>query len=203
MNGVLCVFCLATIYPGVQHDCPHPDAIRLSYYKKYEVKFLKLKGVDEMIGLGDLVKDKITKFEGIVTGYTEAMFNCDRAYVQPQELKDSRPVEGSWIDAPRLDVVKKGVVDTILITARPFNNGDTVKDEITGYQGVVVGHARYLTGCLHVGIQGRAIKEDKQPVETYWLPVQGFVLVKAVKIEKKKVKTGGPCSAPSYCRDPR
>lgn len=47
----------------------------------------------EDIRLGDLVQDKITGAKGIVIARTQWLNQCDRYFVQPQELKDGEPVK--------------------------------------------------------------------------------------------------------------
>ncbi len=58
-----------------------------------------------MIRLGQKVKDNITGFEGIATGKTEWLFGCSRYCVEPQELKDGKPVEAVWFDEQRLEII--------------------------------------------------------------------------------------------------
>jgi hypothetical protein len=159
-----------------------------------------------MIMLGDLVRDKVTAFEGVVTGYTKHMYNCDRAYVQPRGLKDGKIVDGVWQDVPRLELTEAAVVLGTATREKPFNYGDEVVDTVTDYKGKVVGHSYYLSGCLHVGIQGKTINKDGLPAETWWVPVQGVKLVKAAKPAKKTSAAkgpGGPMSAPTRSGDPR
>lgn len=62
------------------------------------------------VELGDLVRDHVTKFEGVVTGITEWLYNCRRAVVQPREIKDGKPVESQSFDVDGLEIVKKQVV---------------------------------------------------------------------------------------------
>jgi hypothetical protein len=59
-----------------------------------------------MIELGSKVKDSITGFSGIATGRAEYLHGCARVLVEPQELKDGKPVESQWLDEPRLVVVE-------------------------------------------------------------------------------------------------
>ena len=63
-----------------------------------------------MIKLGDKVKDQVTGLTGIVIGRTEWLNGCIRITVQPQELKDGRPVESSCFDIEQLDVLEENVV---------------------------------------------------------------------------------------------
>jgi hypothetical protein len=57
-----------------------------------------------MIELGSFAKDRITKFEGVVTGHAEYITGCDQYLVSPQN-PDKEP---KWFDEQRL------VVDPII-----------------------------------------------------------------------------------------
>jgi hypothetical protein len=54
-----------------------------------------------MIKLGTRVKDAITGFEGIATSRAEYLYGCVRVLVEPQILKDGKPVEALWLDELR------------------------------------------------------------------------------------------------------
>ena len=41
-----------------------------------------------------------------------------------------------------------------------FNNGDLLRDSVTGYEGVVMVRAEYSTGCHHYGLQPRNPKDN-------------------------------------------
>lgn len=57
--------------------------------------------------LGDKVRDKITTFEGIVTGRHQWINNCNTYSVKPQTLKDGAPQEAHAFDEPQLDLVEE------------------------------------------------------------------------------------------------
>lgn len=59
-----------------------------------------------MIKPGDLVKDGITGFTGIVVARTEWLNHCIRCTVQPRELKDGKPVESQTFDEEQLEVLE-------------------------------------------------------------------------------------------------
>jgi len=46
--------------------------------------------------------------------------------------------------------------------------GQAVRDTLTGYQGIAVGRAVYLTSCAKVAVQSR-VTADGQPVEREWI----------------------------------
>jgi hypothetical protein len=61
----------------------------------------------DKIELGDIAKDPITGFKGIVIGETKWLHGCIRLTIQPQELKDGKPIEAHSFDYPQLVLVKK------------------------------------------------------------------------------------------------
>ena len=60
--------------------------------------------------LGDRGKDRISGQTGIVTARVEHLFGCARYWLEPEELKDGKPVDGRWIDEGQLDVIKPAVI---------------------------------------------------------------------------------------------
>lgn len=61
-----------------------------------------------MINVGDVVRDSITGFEGVVVSSHQYLHGCMRLTVQPQSLHDGKPIETQTFDEPQL----------ILVTAR-------------------------------------------------------------------------------------
>lgn len=76
-----------------------------------------------------------------------------------------------------------------------FNNGDSVKDIITGYEGVIIGRTDWLTGCNTMGVLTRELKEGK-PQEPNWIDENRLNLIneKEVILNKKEqpIDPGGP-----------
>ena len=56
--------------------------------------------------LGIPVKDKITDFEGIITGVASYLTGCDQYLIQPP-AKDGEYKDGRWFDEGRLKETKK------------------------------------------------------------------------------------------------
>lgn len=56
--------------------------------------------------LGDIVKDKITGFEGVVVARTDWLNGCVRMVVQTKKLKDGAPLEPQTFDVEQLELVK-------------------------------------------------------------------------------------------------
>lgn len=70
----------------------------------------------QRIELGDVARDTITGFTGVVVADTKWLHGCRRLSLQPQELKDGRPMEGATFDEPQLELVRakaaKGTSET-------------------------------------------------------------------------------------------
>lgn len=70
--------------------------------------------------------------------------------------------------------------------------GDEVRDEVTGFGGVVTGYARYLTGCAQVLVQPK-VKEGGDWQEGRWFDVDRLTLAKsAAHVHVVKTAVGGP-----------
>ena len=82
---------------------------------------------DFKLALGDRVKDRITGLRGIVVARTEWLNYCNRYTVQPEALKDGRPVESCVFDEGDLVTVKKaaftGNVAVKTTSARRYTGG--------------------------------------------------------------------------------
>ena len=60
--------------------------------------------------MGKTVKDKITGFKGVVTGYCQYLTGCNQALIQPPCGKDGKMPESYWVDEQRLDVQGRSIV---------------------------------------------------------------------------------------------
>ncbi len=67
-----------------------------------------MKSKQQPVELGDLVKDKITGLQGLVTGRTDWLYGCVRFVIQPTALKDGAVQDASTFDEPQLIILKKG-----------------------------------------------------------------------------------------------
>ena len=64
-----------------------------------------------------------------------------------------------------------------------YNNGDLLKDKITGLDGIVMVVAHYATGCIHYGLQSRKLQKDGTPYEWNWLDQSRLECIKSCKID--------------------
>lgn len=63
-----------------------------------------------MVQLGSKVKEKITGFTGIVTGYVQYLSGCNQALVIPKVREDGSYVDGQWFDEQRLERVDDSII---------------------------------------------------------------------------------------------
>ena len=56
--------------------------------------------------LGEILKDKITGFQGVALGRTEYFTECNHYGLQSQVLKGGEPVGWQWFDETRLVCVE-------------------------------------------------------------------------------------------------
>jgi len=65
---------------------------------------------DFKFALGSKLRDKVTGFEGVVTGRGDHISGCDTYGLQNQTLKDGAPQDLKWFDEPRLELVSSDVL---------------------------------------------------------------------------------------------
>ena len=77
-----------------------------------------------------------------------------------------------------------------------FENGQTVKEVVTGFTGVIMGRTDYLTGCNRYGVMPVKLSKEGKRAEWEWLDETVLELVagakKIVIKESPALKTGGP-----------
>lgn len=69
--------------------------------------------------------------------------------------------------------------------------GMTVKCMITGFTGVVSGHAKYLTGCDQFCIQPKCKKNDSAFPDNAWLDENRLKIVSKTKVKIQNTKDVG------------
>jgi hypothetical protein len=60
--------------------------------------------------IGDIAKDNITGFSGLIDAKIEYLTGCTQFRLQPRELKDSKIQECVWFDENRLTTTEAGVL---------------------------------------------------------------------------------------------
>jgi hypothetical protein len=54
------------------------------------------------ICLGDLARDAVSGFEGVVVAAHQYLHGCRRLSIQPQHLHDGKPIEPQTFDEPQI-----------------------------------------------------------------------------------------------------
>lgn len=149
------------------------------------------------INLGDIAKDAITGFKGTVIARTEYLYNCDRLTLQPKGLKDGKRYDCATFDEPAVELVEHAEKAYVPLEARGFGLGDTVRDTITGLEGVVVSRTEWLERCDRYGVQPTELHNGEViPASS----IEGSTLepVKRGKFvtPQPAAKTGGPMAEP-------
>jgi hypothetical protein len=71
-----------------------------------------------MIELGKKARDKVTGFEGVITGRAQYLTGCDQYVVVPL-VKDGSFQRGEWFDEGRLEVIGEGISAADVAGTRP------------------------------------------------------------------------------------
>ena len=61
------------------------------------------------IELGKLARDKVTGFEGVVTGHGEHLYGCDTYGLTPKVDKGGKLGEIQWFDEGRIEIIGDGI----------------------------------------------------------------------------------------------
>lgn len=73
----------------------------------------------ELIKRGDLARDKVTGFEGVVTAKYIFLNGCVQFGLKSQTFKDEKPKEMVYVDEQQAELVKRGVVSAAIIAYDP------------------------------------------------------------------------------------
>lgn len=154
----------------------------------------------EAVQPGDLVKDLITGFEGIVTYRTTWMHGCDRIAVQPRDLKEGKPLDEEQFDEHRVEIIEKGAVKAVepdMTLLSNFGMGVKAKDTLTGFEGVVAGITVELSGLISVVIEPDRLDKDKLPIKNRLFDAHRIELIEDKPIPQTKDKTSGKRGGPA------
>ena len=79
--------------------------------------------------------------------------------------------------------------------------GDTVKDTISGFSGVVVARTEWLNGCIRICVQPKALHDGK-PIDNHTFDLEQLELVERAQ-PKAEVPSGGDRPSIVRAADPR
>ena len=81
--------------------------------------------------MGIEVRDRVTGFKGVITGYAHYMFGCDQFLVMPNVRDDGTAQDGKWFDDGRISIVPEGRVVPIE-AVQGTSKGGPCSDSPTG-----------------------------------------------------------------------
>ncbi len=83
----------------------------------------KVKNLNNIIQLGDTVKDTITGFTGIAVARTEFIYSCNLITVQPAAYDESILPDSDYFDEPQLEIIcKKTSADNNVVELKDPSN---------------------------------------------------------------------------------
>lgn len=71
-----------------------------------------------MILLGQKAKDKVTGFEGIITGRAQYLYGCDQYCLVPP-AKEGEIKRAEWFDEGRLEITGNGIIPKDVQVEKP------------------------------------------------------------------------------------
>ena len=87
-----------------------------------------------MIELGQKGRDKISGFEGIITGRATYLYGCDQYVLAPPVDKEGKMPDSCWFDEGRIEITGIGITAASVQVEKP---GGPNRDDSRG------GHDRY------------------------------------------------------------
>jgi len=74
-----------------------------------------------------------------------------------------------------------------------FDLGLSLKDIVTGFEGIAMGRTQYFTDCNHYGLCSRDLDKDGKPKEWQWFDETRLQETKKIKVTLNvKKPTSGP-----------
>jgi hypothetical protein len=154
------------------------------------------------LAMGMEVKDKITGLSGVVIGESQWLNGCERLTVQPSALNAGKMIDAVTFDIGQLERVSKDGPVSVpdLVRTTGIEMGMQVRDKITGFQGIVVGQSRWLSGSHRFTVQPTELKDGKiaeaETLDEGRLTVMQAVTALTVPKATQSDRPGGPGDAP-------
>jgi hypothetical protein len=80
---------------------------------------------------------------------------------------------------------------------REFNLGDKVKDNVSGFQGIIECYSEYLSGCDRVSVAPDKLSKDGGLLNSASFDVLQLIMVNKKQIKRMSTETGGPRDFPT------
>ena len=80
---------------------------------------MRLAKEGEFVKLGQVVRDRVSGYTGIVNGITDFLYGCRRIQVRGTGLKDGLPIKAEYFDEPELEVIANNLGELARPTGGP------------------------------------------------------------------------------------
>ena len=162
--------------------------------------------------LGWHVKDKFTKYEGIVSAVTNYLYSGPRVAVHTTMENVSRDHDlGRYFDIPQLEKIGEvAEFEPVPTPPSTITLGEYVGDKITKYNGVAIAETTWIWGCRKIEVQTPE-RHEGLPVASKTFD-EGRLLVippaalksaaEAVENAPTPTERGGPADEPDRGADP-
>lgn len=150
------------------------------------------------IQIGDIARDTVSGYEGVVVGRTTYLYNVDRLSIQPSALREGKLQDQRSFDEPGMEYVGESAIVPVSPMTDDFKVGDTVRHKITGLEGVIIGRSRWISGCHTISMQPKGLNKDGEPFDLKGFEEHDVELVQRAAVKEKAParKTGGPKPEP-------
>jgi hypothetical protein len=144
-----------------------------------------------VIMLGNRVADIITNAEGIAIARSQHLYGCTHIHIKPTDLDEKGQIRDSnVVDLARCRFIEAAFGKPDGPPAEPAL-GKTVRDPITGFEGVVIVTMEHLYEPVQVCVEARYLREG-QPIDQWFV---GSRLVEVPETETIAEAPRGPGAA--------
>lgn len=150
--------------------------------------------------LGFLAKDKVTGVKGHIVGFTQSMYSSDQFTIQPVAEEDNKLVDaiiGDVVQTSYLSNTNGDFAPELHVTEPSYEGdvslGDKVRDELTGFKGIVTNITYHVNGCVICGVVPKQPSDRKAALPgTNYISILRLQVVEPEKVQYSPKESGGP-----------
>ena len=144
---------------------------------------------------GNVCKDLVTGFEGIMTSRTAFITGCDRVELKPTDVEK----ESKTFDLGMVRFVSDGIANEISnankfedLDRALYNFGDEAMDKITEFKGRITGKFISVTGDIAYGVSPKFSAMNREN-DAQWFDEGRIEIIeeKVVEVDINKTRVGG------------
>lgn len=142
--------------------------------------------------LGSVVRDRVSGYQGVLTVRSEWFYGPTLYNVQSRELVDGLPVDARCFDEDSLLLVEYAPE---VPADFKYELGSKARDQVTGYEGIIVSRAQHLHQCRRYGVQSEGLSKGV-PFKALTVDESAVELLEAPTKPAPQVGTGSVQDAP-------